>query len=112
MKVDRARFMDEGYLILRDFLSPDRLEALRASCETMLDRQKVIWARERGPDDPPGGVWETRLQPRVHLMEPGIIDETTANAIEEFWAHDATTNVAAQLLSTSEPNIRSMVTMC
>ena len=45
-------------------------------------------------------------------MEPGIIDETTANAIEEFWAHDATMDVAAQLLSTSEPNIHSMVMMC
>ena len=87
MKVDRDRFMDEGYLILRDFLSPTRLESMRATYETILDRQKVIWARERGPDDPPGGVWETARQPRLQLTQSGLIDEETANVVEDFWAN-------------------------
>ena len=112
MKVDRDRFMDEGYLILRDFLSPTRLESLRATYETILDRQKVIWARERGPDDPPGGVWETAQQPRLDLTQSGLIDEETVNAIEDFWVHDATMDVASHLLSTSKPNVHSMSMMC
>ena len=53
MQVDRDRFMDQGFLILRDFIPRDKLESIRASCELMLERQKVIWARERKPGDPP-----------------------------------------------------------
>ena len=41
----------------------------------MVERQKAIWARERGPDDPPGGAWETGAQPRLHLgAYPELVD--------------------------------------
>ena len=112
MKLDRDRFMDQGYLILPGFLSPVRLESLRSTYQTVLERQKVIWARDRGPDDPPGGLWETRRQPQVDLMEPGVIDEGTVDAIEEFWVHDDTMDVVSQLLSTSEPNVHFMSMFC
>lgn len=47
MKAGRGRFMDQGYQIFRSLIPPDRLETLRAGCETMLERQKLNWARER-----------------------------------------------------------------
>ena len=71
MKVDRDQFMDQGYLIFRNLIPSDRLESMRASCETMLERQKVNWARERGPDDPPGGEYEKVRQPRVMMKASG-----------------------------------------
>ena len=49
MIVNRDQFMDQGYLIFRNLIPADRLGSMRASCETMLERQKVNWARERGP---------------------------------------------------------------
>ena len=88
MRVDRDRFIDQGYLILRNVIPPNRLEAMRASCETILERQKVVWARERGPDDPPGGLYETDRQPRVLVEEPGLIDVETSNVVEDFWVAD------------------------
>ena len=90
MKVDRDQFMDRGYLIFRNLIPPDRLESMRASCEIMLERQKVNWARERGRDDPPGGEYEKVRQPRVMMMRPGLIDAETANVVEKFWVADET----------------------
>ena len=112
MRVDRDRFIDEGYLILRDFVPADQLEALRASCETILERQKVVWARDRGPDDPPGGVYETHRQPRVFLQRPGLIDDETANVVEDFWVADDTLDTASRLLCNPEPNVTQMMMMC
>ena len=57
MQVDRELFMEQGFLILRDFIPRDKLDAIRASAEIMLERQKEIWRRERKPGDPPGGEW-------------------------------------------------------
>ncbi len=112
MKVDRDQFMDQGYLIIRNLIPPDRLEAMRASCETMLERQKVNWARERGPDAPPGGEYETSRQPRVMMMRPGLIDAATANVVEDFWVADETLEIASQLLCNPEPCITEMMMMC
>ena len=36
MKVDRDQFMDQGYFILHNVIPPDKLDAMRASCETIL----------------------------------------------------------------------------
>ena len=112
MKVDRDQFLDEGYLTLRGFLSPDKLDAMRASCETILGRQKVVWARDRKPDDPPGGLYETAKQPRVLMDRPGLIDEETANVVEDFWLADETLDTANQLLCNPEPNVTEMMMMC
>ena len=67
MKVNRTQFMEEGYLVLREVVPPEELDALRESYELMVSRQRDIWARERAPNDPPGGVWETSPQPRLQL---------------------------------------------
>ncbi len=111
MQVDRELFMEQGFLILRDFIPRDKLDAIRASAEIMLERQKEIWRRERKPGDPPGGEWETARQPRVMMELPGIIDEQTANVVEDFWIDDATLEVVGQLI-TGEPMIHSMMMMC
>ena len=87
MKVDRDQFMDQGYFILHNVIPPDKMDAMRASCETILERQKVAWARDRKPEDPPGGMYETAKQPRVLMERPGLIDEETANVVEDFWAN-------------------------
>ena len=112
MKVDRDQFMDQGYLIFRNLIPADRLESMRASCETMLERQKVNWAQERGPDDPPGGEYEKVRQPRVMMKRPGLIDAETANVVEEFWVADETLEIASQLLCEPEPCITEMMMMC
>ena len=111
MQVDRDLFMEQGFLILRDFIPRDKLDAIRASAEIMLERQKEIWRRERKPGDPPGGEWETAQQPRVMMELPGIIDEQTANVVEDFWIDDATLEVVGQLIS-GEPMIHSMMMLC
>ncbi len=112
MKVDRDQFLDQGYLIFRNLIPADRLESMRASCEIMLERQKVNWARERGPDDPPGGEYEKVRQPRVMMKRPGLIDAETANVVEEFWVADETLEIASQLLCEPEPCITEMMMMC
>ncbi len=112
MRVDRDKFMEQGFLILRNVIPPDKLEAMRASCETILDRQKAVWASERGPDDPPGGQHDMVRQPRVHMEQPGLINEETANVVEDFWVADKTLDIASQLLCNPQPNVTSMMMMC
>ena len=112
MRVDRDKFMEQGFLILRNVIPPDKLEAMRASCETILERQKAVWAKERGPDDPPGGQHDMVRQPRVHMENPGLIDEETANVVEDFWVADETLDIASQLLCNPQPNVTSMMMMC
>ena len=112
MRVDRDLFMDQGYLVIPGIIPPDKLDTMRASCETILERQKVVWARERQPGDPPGGQWETARQPRVMMERPGLIDEETANVVEDFWVADRTLDICNQLLCNPEPNVMQMMMMC
>ncbi len=113
MRIDLDRLMDQGYVIIPEFLSPSRLKSLRKTYEIILDRQKEIWAQERKPGDPPGGIWETARQPRVQLtIQPSLIDKETVDAVEDFWIHDETMDVASQALSIEEPNIHHMSMMC
>ena len=83
MKVDRDRFLEEGFLIVPDAVPPDRLEAVRAAYEIMVERQKRVWAQQRKPDEPPGGQWESSAQPRlaIHSMLDQI-DQQTAWTVQ------------------------------
>ena len=81
MQVSREQFMELGYLVLREVIPPDRLEQLRADFETLVGRQRRIWAQARGPDDPPDGDLETRMQPRLVSYDK-LIDEATASTVE------------------------------
>lgn len=112
MLLDRDRFLEDGYLILRNVIPPDTLDALRTSYETLVERQRAIWARDRQPQDPPGGAWETAAQPRLLLHQtPELIDEQTAKAVE-FWLHDHTLGVSRELLGTPDPAVTEMMLMC
>ena len=44
MQVNPQQWVDDGYIILREVIPPDRLESLRTSYETLVERQHQIWA--------------------------------------------------------------------
>ncbi len=111
MHIDRDRFQDQGFLILRNFLSPSRVEELRAVYEIILERQRSLWAAARGPDGPPGGEWDSNPQPRIDLVRPGLIDRRTALAVED-WVDGRMLEVASQLLTAPEASVTEMFMMC
>jgi hypothetical protein len=112
IKIDRDRFLDEGFLILCNVIPPKILEELRTSYEILLDRQREIWRRERKPEDPPGGHWETSMQPRLTLQNMAdLLDEKTINTVE-FWLHENTLGVSRELLATPDPGVTAMLLMC
>ena len=112
MRINRDQFLEDGYVILRQVIPPGDLAELRRAYELLVERQKVIWARERGPDDPPGGAWETNSQPRLNLG--GMADEIdaqTASAVE-VWLHENTQGVSSQLLGVQDAGVTEMMLMC
>ena len=114
MKIDRNQFLEEGYVVLRNVIPADELEALRVSYEVLVERQKIIWAQERKPDDPPGGVWEASVQPRLLLNRSPLadsIDEDTASAVE-IWLHENTQGASSELLGVSDAAVTEMMLMC
>jgi hypothetical protein len=112
MRFNRDQVLEEGYLIVRPCVPPDRLEDLRRSYEILVERQKVRWAQERKPDDPPGGVWDTSPQPRLVVHRtPEFIDDQTAPAVE-FWLHENTLGVSTELLGLDDPGVTEMMLMC
>lgn len=110
MELDRQLLMEQGYLILHEVIPSSSLVHIRESYEVVVERQKEIWAEERGPDDPPGGNWEKAPQPRVVFVE-NLIDIKTADAIE-IWFHENTMGVARQLLCNPNPQLMDMMLMC
>ena len=112
LKVDRDRLLNEGYLILRGVVPRGDLSHLRAHCESLLEMQKVKWAADRGPDDPPGGEWETASQPRVigHQMAPEI-DESCIAAVE-IWNRENVRGVSSELLGVPDAGVTEMMMMC
>jgi len=109
MKVDPQQLIDDGYIVLRQVVPPDQLEELRTNFEILLEKQKVVWARERKPDEQPGGVWTTSAQPRVFFDE--VVDTATANTVE-FCLHENTLGVSQQLMRAPEAAITLMALMC
>ena len=112
MDVDREKFLKEGYIILPGVIPPDMLEDLRSAYEIMVERQKVIWERERGPDDPPGGVWETHSQPQINLgAMADQIDAETASTVE-IWLQGNMQGVSSVLLGVDDAAVTEMGLMC
>ena len=109
--IDRQQFMDQGFLILRNLFTRERIERLRATHEVIVDRQRERWAAERGPDDPAGGVWDSSPQPRVLVNAPGLVDAATAEAIE-LWIDDELLGIANRLLAVPEASVTEFMLMC
>ncbi len=114
MHVNRDQFLEEGYLVLRNVVPPDELDSLRAAYERLVEQQRTIWARDRNPDDPPGGVWETSPQPRLLLNRSPLvdhIDESTASAVE-IWLHENMHGVSSELLGVEDAAVTEIMMMC
>jgi len=108
MKVDRDLFMKQGFLILRNVVPRDQLVPLRWHFETALEAQKLLWAKEAGPDDPPGGTWENSAMPTLGL---DLVVEPQTSSAMEFCLGDHTLGVCAQLMQ-AEPALRVMQMLC
>ncbi len=108
-QVDPQQFLDDGYIILREVIPPERLDELRASFEVLVERQKAIWAREIQPGDPAGGVWDTHKQPR--LKYDTVVDESTANTVELCMGEN-TLGVSRQLIRGSEVGLHELQLFC
>ncbi len=108
--LNQSRLRRDGYLILRNVIPAERLDAVREACEGLLDRQREIWRHEAGPDDLPGGVWDMRPQPRVPAFE-NIVDAETALAVE-LWLSDPIMGASREMLSGTEAVPMHMMMMC
>ena len=112
MSTTRDEFLECGYIVRRQLIRPDQLEALRQSYEILVERQKAVWARQRGPDDPPGGRWEVSSQPRLLVGRMGAEhDQLTANTIE-FWLHENLQGFSSELLAEDDAPVTEMMLMC
>lgn len=111
--VDRERFLRDGYLIVPEVIDPARLAEVRRAYETLVERQRAVWSAERGPDDPPGGVWETARQPRLHLSRElaAQIDASCAAAVE-VWVGDRLRAAANRLLDVEDAGATELMMMC
>ena len=93
--VDMPRFLQEGYVIVRQCVPVDQLESMREHCELMLERHKQWWVDNRAPGDPPGGEWESGIQPRV--LFDRVVDPENYQAVE-FVFHENTLGVSRQIM--------------
>jgi ectoine hydroxylase-related dioxygenase (phytanoyl-CoA dioxygenase family) len=114
MHVDRDQFLEQGYLVLRNVVPPDQLDAVRAAYERLVEQQRDIWARERQPDHPPGGVWETSAQPRLQLSSAPLADRIDGQSAPaaEIWLHENTQGASSQLLGVTDAAVTAMMLMC
>ena len=85
--VDLERFNREGYLILRDVVSPEQLEPLRASAERAL---QMRW---------PDGIPPDAFQPMIHGLQQ-YVDSESVNLIE-FCFRDEILQANRKLMGTS-----------
>ena len=97
MKVDPQQLMDDGYIVLREVVPPELLAELRASYDTLIERQG-------------GRSWLAGgRQPR--LTTNHTVDAATANTID-FWLHENTLGVSRQLMRGPEAAVTEMWVMC
>jgi ectoine hydroxylase-related dioxygenase (phytanoyl-CoA dioxygenase family) len=93
--VDMKKMLDQGYLVVRQCVPEDQLEPMRQHGEQMLERHKQWWTDNRAPDDPPGGEWQTSIQPRV--LFDRVVDRENCQSVE-FVFHENTYGVSQQIM--------------
>ena len=114
MKLNRAEFIETGYLIVKEAVPRGKLESVRQAYETLVNRQRENWKAERAASDPPGGVWETSPQPRLQLSRSPLvnqIDRETAPAVE-MWLEENIHGVSTELLNIADGAVTEMMMMC
>ena len=111
--IDRDRFLREGYLVVPEVIEPARLPEVRRAYEILVERQRAVWAAERAHGDPPGGMWETARQPRLHLSrELGAQVDGSCAAAVEIWTRDRLRAVANRLLGVRDAGATELMMMC
>ena len=103
------QFMGEGFVMVPQVIPLDQLEDLRTQYEILVDRQKVIWAKNRKPDDPPGGVWESSSLPRLNV--DNVVEPDTADTLE-FLLHENIMKMNRALMGTPDIVPQRMFLMC
>ena len=98
IQVDRQAFMDEGYVIVREIIRPDRLEPLRQSTEKVVHR---AW---------PDGIPKAAFQPRVHGFSRHI-DESNAGLAKLIYAENVL-DVMRQLMRVDDVGLAGDYLMC
>ena len=103
IQVDSQQFNEQGFLIIPGLVPEDELEARRAQYENLVEKQKIVWARNRKPGDPPGGRWDYAEHPTVDIgYNPGIVDQDNSKAIE-IWTQEITLGTSQKLMGS--PNV-------
>ncbi len=95
MDFDSRQLFENGFIVLRGVVPPGWLDPLRDSFEHLVERQREISARERKPEEPPGGAWATSHQPRLFFEQ--LVDQDTANTMA-FSLHEHTMGVSRRLM--------------
>ena len=112
VQVDSQQFNEQGFLILPGVIPEDELADRRAQYENLLEKQKVVWARDRKPGDPPGGRWDYAEHPTIDIgFNPRIVDETNSKAID-VWTQDNILGTSQQLMGSSNAAPIYMQMMC
>ena len=109
MEIDQSKYLEDGYVILRQAIPPDRLEALRLMAELMVDKCKVRSVANRTPDQPRGGAWYSNPQPRVNAAE--AVEEETAGLVHYF-LEENTLGVAGQITKAPFTGLCQMQITC
>ena len=108
MQVDPQQLLDDGFIILRHLIPPERLAALRASYETIVQRQHQIWSGALDWDVPVAMDYKAK-QPRVVLN--AVVDAATADTVE-FCLHEHTLGVSRHVLRAPDAVPAAMFFMC
>ena len=98
---DRMRFMEQGFLVIRGLIPPEKLVSLRREYELAVERHQAAHPEE----------WASSAQPRLNLAEPGLIDTRNAGAVQ-LWCDARVLEVAARMLALPDPAVTQMMLMC
>ena len=77
MKVDRNQLMEDGFIILRNVVPPDKLESVRAAVEHMVERRRETSQQQRLPGET-HGAWAASAQPRLQFHADCDAESTAA----------------------------------
>ncbi len=112
IQVDSQQFNEQGFLIIPGVVPESELEDRRTQYEHLLEKQKIVWARNRKPGEPAGGRWDVAEHPTVDIgYNPGIVDQVNSKAVE-IWTQENTLGTSRQLMGSSDVAPIYMQLMC